>query len=85
MSRSALPIFPGEQPQYGLGSPMTSVRPCAGLLSHDGCAVASQPASWSLREESSWLDRLPVANDGVEGRRDDLRRRLVITKSKNKE
>jgi hypothetical protein len=49
------------------------------------CAVASQPALWSLREESSWLDRLPVANDGVEARRDDPRRRLVITKSKNKE
>jgi hypothetical protein len=67
VSRSALPISPGEQPQYGLRSPMTSVHPCAGLLSHDGCAVARQPASWSLREESSWLDRLPVVNDRRRG------------------
>ena len=38
----------------------------SGLLSRDGCAVASESALGGLREESSRLDRLPVATTGVQ-------------------
>ena len=72
MNLPADSVFHGEQSRSAARSPITSVHPRRDSVSRHGCAVASEPASEGLREESSRLDRLPVAKqtDAIGSRRE---------------
>jgi hypothetical protein len=72
MSLPADSVFHGERSRSAALSPFTSVHPGRGSVSRHGCAVASEPAIGGLREESSRLDRLPVAKqtDAIGSRRE---------------